>query len=145
MKITLLIFNFYLLIMFPLNVFANLCKIPTTLTGKRIVLELNGQYTTNNPRAGELQEFTFISSTTLKERSFHTGQGLSGPYQYQVLAPDIGLLTTTLMQKEILISKFDLIFMCQNNTTGRYIFSQGEGIEKPTIRQNVGTYFIRSH
>lgn len=142
MKITRLIFNYYLFMMFPFNLFANPCEIPTTLTGKRIILELDGQYTRDNPRAGELQEFTFMTSTILKERSLHTGRGLSGAYQYQVLAPDIGFITTTLMQEDTLISEFNLAFMCQDNITGRYIFSQGAGIEEPIIRQNVGTYFI---
>ncbi|WP_298770729.1 hypothetical protein [uncultured Shewanella sp.] len=141
MKIALMIFTLYVSMLVPSQANTALCKVPTTLTGKRFVLELDGQYTHNNPRAGELQEFIF-TPTTLTERSLNTGETLSGEYQYHVLAPDIGMLSTSLMQEEALFSKFELTFMCKNNTTGRYIFSQIAGREPPAIRQNVGTYFM---
>lgn len=143
MRIALMIFTLYTYMIFSSLALAASCKVPGILAGKRIVLELDGQYTHNNPRAGELQEFTF-GSETLVERSLHTGKTLSGQYQYHVLAPDISMLSTSLMQEEAHFSKFELTFMCKNNTTGRYIFSQTEGSELPAIRQNAGTYFIMS-
>ncbi|WP_299495242.1 hypothetical protein [uncultured Shewanella sp.] len=141
MKITLVTLTFYLFMISPLPVFSAPCTLPSTLSGKLMILELDGQYTHNNPRAGELQEFSF-SKTQLTERSLHTGETLSGKYSYQVLAADIALITTTLMQQDTLVSSFELTLMCQDEKTGRYIFSQSQGSEAPVVRQNVGSYFF---
>ncbi|WP_299009771.1 hypothetical protein [uncultured Shewanella sp.] len=141
MRPALILFSLFIYMMCPSHALATNCNAPDALAGKRFVLEVDGQYTLNNPRAGELQRFTF-KSDALAELSFHTGETLSGEYHYQVLAPDIGLFSTRLMQEDTLISEFELTLMCKNNTTGHYIFSQTAGSEPPAIRQNVGTYFI---
>ena len=120
------------------------CSVPKTLINKRLLLEVDGQYTLLNPHAGELQEFRFTSST-LSVTLLETAQTFSGPYQYQVLSPEVGIISSIIKQKKTIFSDFNLVFICLEDNLGHYIYSQDRGVTEPDIRQNTGNYFILSN
>ncbi|WP_299007168.1 hypothetical protein [uncultured Shewanella sp.] len=120
------------------------CTVPNTLINSRILLEIDGQYTLLNPHAGHLQVFSFTRST-LSVTILETAETYSGPYQYQVLSPEVGLISSTIKQKETVFSDFNLVFICLEDGLGHYIYSQDKGVTKPDIRQNTGNFFIFSN
>lgn len=119
------------------------CELPLSLVGSRILIGINGMHAPTNAKAGNLQALTF-TNTQIQDMNMITGDVSQGTYRYSRLTSKIGLLDVKLTQgpeqsiyREVLVCKTPLI--------GKFIFTQTQGLIKPDLRQNTGTYIIQTH
>ncbi|WP_299492260.1 hypothetical protein [uncultured Shewanella sp.] len=116
------------------------CQLPVSLNTKQILFMVNELYTPKNPSAGEVVQAHF---TEKKISSMELMKGITsqGVYEYRIIEPGVGLLEVQLTGGDDR-AKFRTVLMCENDFSGKYIFSQSQGMVKPDKRTNTGSYFI---
>ncbi len=119
------------------------CELPRSLVGSRILIGINGMHAPTNAKAGNLQALTF-ADTQIKDMNMITGDVSLGTYRYNKLTPKIGLLEVNLTQGAEQ-STYREILVCKTPLIGKFIFSQSQGLIKPDIRQDSGSYIIQPH
>ncbi|WP_299009768.1 hypothetical protein [uncultured Shewanella sp.] len=119
------------------------CELPLSLVGSRVLLGINGMHAPTNPKAGNLQALTF-TNTQIQDKNMITGDISLGTYRYSRLTPKIGLLEVQLTQGTEQ-STYREILVCKTALIGKFIFSQTQGLIKPDIRQDSGSYILQPH
>lgn len=132
-----------LLITYPASASVQDCNLPLSLVGSRILIGINGMHAPTNAKAFNLQALTF-TKTHIQDMNMVTAEVSRGTYHYNRLMPGIGLLAVKLTQGPEQSTYRELLF-CQTALTGKFIFSQTQGMIKPDIRQDSGTYIIQTH
>ncbi|WP_298768456.1 hypothetical protein [uncultured Shewanella sp.] len=119
---------------------ADECKLPDNLDKKQILLMVNEVYTPTNPNAGGVIQLN-LTGKKIVSTELIKGITSQGHYEYRIIAPEVALLEVKLTEGDDR-STFRTIFMCENDYSGAYIFSQSQGMIEPSKRQNTGSYII---
>ena len=137
-----LLFLSYTLLALPAYAHVQHCDLPDSLTNIRIILQINSMHNSTTAETSYLRALTF-TETLIKDINMTTGKSNQGTYQYLKLAKGIGLISVILTQGPEQAIYKDL-FVCKTDSEGKFIFSQHNGVIKPNLRQDIGSYVIQS-
>ncbi|MCL1123092.1 hypothetical protein [Shewanella surugensis] len=116
------------------------CQQPKSLNKSQLLFMMNEMYIPSNPNAGGIQQVNFTEKN-LTATELRKGITSQGAYQYRIIASGVALVEAQLIEGDDR-AIFRMILMCKNNFSGKYIFSQSQGVMKPDRRQNTGDYII---
>ncbi|MCL1127167.1 hypothetical protein [Shewanella surugensis] len=138
-----IVLMFSLLMTYSVTASVQDCELPLSLVGSRILIGINGMHAPTSAKAFNLQALTF-TETQIQDMNMTTGETSRGTYSYNRLSSGIGLLDVKLTQGPEQ-SIYREVLVCKTALIGKFIFSQTQGMIKPDIRQDSGTYIIQTH
>ncbi|WP_299495245.1 hypothetical protein [uncultured Shewanella sp.] len=134
--------SFFILFMFSLPAWAEICDVPKHLNGLTLLFTVDEEYGHFSPDPiGVLQ--TSFSKENFSTQVVQNNHHFIGKYTYLTLDDDLAKLTI----RQILgprVIRYSMTLVCTSQKAGYYIYSQIEGPRLPHIRQNTGNYMIRN-
>ena len=131
-----------LILISPAVISDSVCSLPKRLAGKEIVAAVDPWFSVQNPLAGSIMKLSFKKDGSYTNHIFTSNMVVKGGYEYKRLADNVGQLNAweTFDGKK---TEYQYTLVCVTDYRGTAVYTQKEGVIKPSVRQNTSVYTLQ--